>query len=673
MLFSGGNVTDLGVIAPNAHGSRALALGPGGKVYGYSVPADPFGEIEPAVFSGGSVAELPLPPGDSEGAAFGANSSSQVVGYTEAGNGADASNRPHGSHAVLFSGGTATLLGALPGDSQSAASGINDAGQAVGYSQGARRQHAVLFAGGGVTDLGALPGDTDSAAFSVNATGVAVGYSAGAGRFRAVAFKDGTVIALGTVKNLPNAQALSIDKEGIAVGTADADGFNHHAVVFVGAKAYDMNAYLPAGSGWTLESANAINDSGQVVGEGIHNGQTRAFLVSPAPQQPPPSGGPPPRDESAAPSLAASAPTITVHYDYMVLPGPDGHSDAPAPAAIQTVADAFAAHGIQLVVQPVHAAIPEREVIAFGVSLDPNVNGPDAASFDTLKATYFPNAPPGVHYSIFGFFSDCDSPTHCDAAPTGPGSRIGTPVFGQTGRAELPGSNFVVSLGHFLRELGAAPTIFNVGGTFMHELGHNLGLHHGGGFGPEPCNPPSCEDGPNYKPNYLSVMNYEYQFAGIPFATAPGSSTIAGFRLDYSEQVLPTGGNTPGALDENANLNEPAGLGSGTSDIFAFTDGQCAFLVAATNGPVDWNGNGVATDTNATADLNPSDHPFSACSVTNQILRGHEDWTAILASLQAHPNGLQVARPAMPTEAASDPLSAAAARLTAQAPSRRRS
>ncbi len=37
----------------------------------------------------------------------------------------------------------------------------------------------------------------------------------------------------------------------------------------------------------------------------------------------------------------------------------------------------------------------------------------------------------------------------------------------------------------------------------MHELGHNLGLYHGGG------------DNCNYKPNYNSVMNYLYQFPGI--------------------------------------------------------------------------------------------------------------------------------------------------------------
>ena len=40
--------------------------------------------------------------------------------------------------------------------------------------------------------------------------------------------------------------------------------------------------------------------------------------------------------------------------------------------------------------------------------------------------------------------------------------------------------------------------------TFMHELGHNLDLKHGGSTNTPPC-----------KPNYFSVMNQLYEFAGI--------------------------------------------------------------------------------------------------------------------------------------------------------------
>ena len=51
---------------------------------------------------------------------------------------------------------------------------------------------------------------------------------------------------------------------------------------------------------------------------------------------------------------------VWVHYDYMVGPG---YSDAPDPAAIQTVVDAFKTHGVTLHIDPHHTAIPGNRVI----------------------------------------------------------------------------------------------------------------------------------------------------------------------------------------------------------------------------------------------------------------------------------------------------------------------
>lgn len=73
-------------------------------------------------------------------------------------------------------------------------------------------------------------------------------------------------------------------------------------------------------------------------------------------------------------------------------------------------------------------------------------------------------------------------------------------------------------------------------GTFMHELGHNLGLSHGGS---------QAEKNVNGKPNYPSVMNYSWQFSGTY------KNGVNGL-LDYSEGTL-------SYLDEN-NLSEPEGL-----------------------------------------------------------------------------------------------------------------
>jgi probable HAF family extracellular repeat protein len=39
---------------------------------------------------------------------------------------------------------------------------------------------------------------------------------------------------------------------------------------------------LPADSGWVLSFAVDINDRGQIVGGGFHNGAFHAFLLSPS-------------------------------------------------------------------------------------------------------------------------------------------------------------------------------------------------------------------------------------------------------------------------------------------------------------------------------------------------------------------------------------------------------
>ena len=43
----------------------------------------------------------------------------------------------------------------------------------------------------------------------------------------------------------------------------------------------DLNTEIPYSSGWELGWAFAINDAGQIVGQGIHNGQYDAFLLTP--------------------------------------------------------------------------------------------------------------------------------------------------------------------------------------------------------------------------------------------------------------------------------------------------------------------------------------------------------------------------------------------------------
>jgi hypothetical protein len=258
---------------------------------------------------------------------------------------------------------------------------------------------------------------------------------------------------------------------------------------------------------------------------------------------------------------------VWVHSDYTV--GPD-HSDAPSPAAIRMAVDAFRAHGVTLHIDPQHTAIPEQEAIVPdwpsgyartpGID-DPSCTGPDAVRFSDLEARYFrPHGNHPWHYAVFGDYVfgdatlvfDCPSTVETDGRPPLPGMSGDS----QVGFLDVPdgfGTGFVVALQGF-RDAGIdldAPANARVeAAVFMHELGHNLGLCHTGPDLPGMnCNVGGVFGG--NPPNYISVMNYAYNF-GIPFAATPGSTTIAGFRVDYSDLTLPD-------LDENC-LDETVGM-----------------------------------------------------------------------------------------------------------------
>lgn len=86
---------------------------------------------------------------------------------------------------------------------------------------------------------------------------------------------------------------------------------------------------------------------------------------------------------------------------------------------------------------------------------------------------------------------------------------------------DTPGTDFILAFGVDLLSGDENDTPLRKGSTFMHELGHTLGLLHGGA------------DGVNDKPNYLSVMNYSFQLEGL--LLGPDGEQRA---LDYSREAL---------------------------------------------------------------------------------------------------------------------------------------
>jgi hypothetical protein len=256
------------------------------------------------------------------------------------------------------------------------------------------------------------------------------------------------------------------------------------------------------------------------------------------------------------------------------------HSHKPLPGVTDAVKNAFKnapvsnpdnINGINLHID-VSNSVPHEDTTTF--SNAPQVGGSD---FDRIKANNFDtNRRFAYHYCLFAH------------------NRPGTT---SSGIAELPGNDFMVTLGSWDNGVGTAQ---QQEGTLMHEFGHNLNLHHGGG------------DDIDYKPNYLSIMSYTFQMFGIPSTN----------RLDYSGNVLPT-------LDEN-HLDETVGIQDGTDNtIFYDTNGARVIGLPGT-GAIDWNRDGV-TQNDVQADINNGPNDYTGPSKYT-VLTGHDDWHNILYS-----------------------------------------
>ena len=138
----------------------------------------------------------------------------------------------------------------------------------------------------------------------------------------------------------------------------------------------------------------------------------------------------------------------------------------------------------------------------------------------------------------------------------------------------IPNDTFIVTMGPKCRW---TPTENMNVGTFIHELGHDLGLTHGG------------TDHVNYKPNYLSVMNYFFQFDGVPRTSGPSWFSYSNF--------------APPALNETS-LNESVGLNTSTASTWK-TMWKCPNGTTRTSGAanvgIDWNCDGDTVDTASTS------------------------------------------------------------------------
>lgn len=137
-----------------------------------------------------------------------------------------------------------------------------------------------------------------------------------------------------------------------------------------------------------------------------------------------------------------------------------------------------------------------------------------AASFNADRLNIF-------HYGIFG-----------RARPNG-----------SSGRGEIFGNDFIVTFVNF----GVWGTDIAEVGTFVHELGHNVGLRHGG------IDNGAADANETFKPNQESTMNYRYQFSGVSIDCDLASENIHTYSQGmYATIREATANENIGICDNNA-------------------------------------------------------------------------------------------------------------------------
>ncbi|MEJ6472857.1 Ig-like domain-containing protein [Pseudoalteromonas piscicida] len=186
---------------------------------------------------------------------------------------------------------------------------------------------------------------------------------------------------------------------------------------------------------------------------------------------------------------------------------------------------------------------------------------------------------------------------------------------GSSGLAELFGNDLIISLGNWGLNLDSdrmTNVTYNYqAGTIMHELGHNLGLYHGG------------NENTNFKPNHFSVMNYLYQLSGLStIGNNEGDRYLRNWFRD-NENCFPEGtalSNSPTDSIENFVINYSHGDNKPLNE--ASLD-ESKGLNNAGSEAIDFDCNGSTSDMLVNFNVNGDES-------NDSTLRDYDEWSSLV-------------------------------------------